>query len=82
MTILQLYTGGGISLSPLNGDGRYLSDYVRLIADDGKMLTNGERTALCLDVLVNDASNWTEIDAPAEEIDDSEAVEILLGGAS
>lgn len=39
----------------------------RLIADEGKVLTNGTINASCVDVLKDKADEWTEIDAPAEE---------------
>ena len=54
--------------------------FVRLYAGEGKALTNdgGATVWNCIDV--QSADGWTEIDAP-EEIDDSEALEILLGGA-
>ena len=56
-------------------------NFVRLYADEGKALTNdgGETVWNCIDV--QSADGWTEIDAP-EEIEDSEALEILLGGAA
>lgn len=82
MTTRTLYTGGGVSLSPVYADGRTESAYVRLVADDGKALQKGEIVSTCVDVLADDVSNWTEIDAPADDpdLDDSEALSILLGG--
>ncbi|MBO4543242.1 MAG: hypothetical protein J5725_08700 [Bacteroidales bacterium] len=82
MRTITLYTGGGVSLSPVYADGRTVSNYVRLVADDGKMLTNGERELFCADVLAADVGNWTEIAAPIEDDDipDDEALSILLGG--
>ena len=64
------------------GNGEEL-DFIRLIADEGKALTNdgGETVWNCVDV--ESADGWTEIDAPEvdEDIDDSEALDIILGGA-
>lgn len=80
MTQINLYTGGGVSLSPLNGEGRYLSDYVRLVAGEGKALTNGTVIFKCIDVLATDASNWTEIDEPGQELTPEEALYVILGG--
>lgn len=54
----------------------------QLIADDGKVLKKGDVIAVTVHLGVNDsAGNWTEIDAPEEQITDSEALEIITGGA-
>lgn len=72
---------GGVSVSPTLPDG--IADYelrYRLIADDGKAMTDGEVTAQCVDTATPDA--WTEIDAPADEDEDAqyaEAGRILMG---
>ena len=53
-----------------------------LTADNGKVLKKGDVIALTVYLGVNDsAGNWTEIDKPDEEIPDSEALEIITGGA-
>ena len=53
-----------------------------LIADDGKVLKKGDVIAVTVHLGVNDsAGNWTEIDKPDEEISDTEALEIITGGA-
>ena len=82
MTKIILYTGNGVSLSPVYADGRRKSAYVRLAADDGKALQKGEIVSTCVDVLADDMSNWVEIDAPAreDELTDAEALAIILGG--
>lgn len=67
MIIKQLYTGNGVSLSPIDAEGRKLSAYVRLVAEDGMAITNGSTVATCADVLATDAPNWTDCEAPAEE---------------
>lgn len=52
------------------------------MADEGKALKKGDVVAVTVHLGVNDsAGNWTEIDAPGEEISDSEALEIITGGA-
>ena len=54
----------------------------QLIADDGKVLKKGDVIAVTVHLGVNDnAGNWVEIDAPEEQITDSEALEIITGGA-
>ena len=53
-----------------------------LTADDGKVLQKGDVIAVTVYLGVNDsAGNWMEIDKPDEEISDSEALEIIAGGA-
>ena len=54
----------------------------QLIADDGKVLQKGDTIAKIVYLGINDsADNWLEIDEPEEEISDSEALEIITGGA-
>lgn len=65
-----LYTGGGVSLSPVNAGGRTLSKYVRLIADGNMAITNGVTVTTCVDVLKTDVGNWTDCELPAEEAED------------
>ena len=53
-----------------------------LTADNGKVLKKGDVIAVTVYLGVNDsAENWVEIDAPEEQISDSEALEIITGGA-
>ena len=62
MTQITLYTGGGVSLSPVYVDGRTESEYVRLVADAGMMLVKNGKTAFCIDVLNTDVNGWNEIE--------------------
>ena len=65
------------------GDGTEI-DYVRLTADEGKVLTDGAFEWNCVDVLPEDVDKWNEIDAPVledDEISDTEALNIITGGA-
>ena len=57
---------GGITVSPVKPEGEY-TELVRLIADDGKVLTNGETVTPCVDT--DTAEGWWEIDAPPDEED-------------
>lgn len=61
------------------GDGTKRSR-INLVADSGKLLTSdgGEMVYTCVDV--DSVIGWTEIDAPAEEISDTEALQIITGG--
>lgn len=53
---------------------------INLLAGDGKLLTNdgGVTTYTCVDVDTTDG--WSEIDAPGEEISDTDALQIITGG--
>lgn len=62
-----LYTGNGVSLSPVYAEGRTESHYVRLIADDGRAITNGETVTVCVDVLKTETDKWADCDLPPEE---------------
>ena len=42
-------------------DAKYYPMY-RLIADEGKILTDGELKVKSIDIFVEDLSKWTEID--------------------
>lgn len=63
------------------GDGTKRSR-INLVADSGKLLTSdgGATTYTCVDV--DSVTGWTEIDAPGEEISDTEALRIITGGAA
>lgn len=63
------------------GNGMTINGNI-LTADDGKVLQKGDVIAVTVHLGVNDsAGNWTEIDKSDEEISDSEALEIITGGA-
>lgn len=42
-------------------------DMVRLIADEGKELVNGDMRATCVDTFADRAEEWTEVDRVEEE---------------
>lgn len=67
-----LYTGNGVSLSPVWAEGRTASKYVRLIADDGRALTDGVTVTVCVDVLATAAGNWVDCELP--EVEETEEV--------
>lgn len=54
---------GGVTVSPIKPNVKY-TEMVRLIADEGKILTDGTNTTTCTDV--SSAEGWTEIDAPKD----------------
>lgn len=70
MQIIKLYRyvrpDGGVTISPNKPDVEY-TEMVRLVADDGKILTNGSEETSCLDIVNPDG--WQEIDyvEPVEE---------------
>lgn len=55
---------GGKTVTPVKPEGEY-TELVRLIADEGKALTNAETVTPCIDT--DTAEGWWEIDAPPEE---------------
>lgn len=67
MQIITLYKyerdGGGITVSPEKPDKPYTLMY-RIVADEGKILTNGETMTPCVDV--DSTDGWDEIGAPKE----------------
>ena len=60
---LYRYTGrNGIITSLVHlEDAKYYPMY-RLIADEGKVLTNGELKVKSIDIFAEDLSKWTEIE--------------------
>ena len=54
---------GGYSVSPNRPEGEY-ETRVRLIADEGKALTDGNVVTECADAM--SADGWWEIDAPGD----------------
>ena len=73
---------GGVTVSPEQPDeGTAYELRYRLIADEGLSLTNGEVFTQCTDTATPDA--WREVVGgdDTEEISDTAALNILLGGA-
>lgn len=64
-------TEGGVTVSPVKPNAEY-TELFRLIADEGCTLTDGVNYAECVDT--DDPEAWEE------DLSDSEALEILLGG--
>jgi hypothetical protein len=73
MEVITLYRyerePGKITVSPIKPNAEYTEMY-RLIADEGKILTDGEIETGCIDV--HSTEGWTEIDAPEEETEETE----------
>ena len=70
MQIKTLYrykrADGGITVTPEKPEGIEFSEKLRLIADEGKMLTtDGENLSPCVDV--DDVAGWYEVDSPEEK---------------
>lgn len=55
---------GGINISPIKPDTEHTTLH-RLIADEGKILTDGETLTSVIDTYTPEV--WTEIDAPEPE---------------
>ena len=65
MIIKKLYRyereGGGVSVSPYMPTGKPYTYLIRLVADEGKVLTDGTTVTPCVDVEKIDG--WVEIEA-------------------
>lgn len=60
---LYRYVGrNGIITSLVHLDDAKFYPMYRLIADEGKMLTDGELKVKSIDIFAEDLSKWTEID--------------------
>lgn len=60
---LYRYTGrNGIITSLVHLEDAKFFPMYRLIADEGKVLTNGEVTLKSIDIFAEDLGKWTEID--------------------
>ena len=65
---IYVYQGeGGIVTSFVKIPKTEYTEKIRLIADSGKFLTNGERKVRTIEVLPNEKMGWTEIDATEED---------------
>lgn len=71
MQAITLYrykrANGGITVSPIKPEREY-TEKVRLVADEGKALTNGEVITTCVDT--DTAEGWWETDNPEKEPDE------------
>lgn len=56
---------GGVTTSPVKPDGVDYDLRYRLIADDGKAITDDTTVAACIDV--SSLDGWTEIDDPGDD---------------
>lgn len=76
MQTIKLYRyereGGGMTVSPVMPDCEY-TNLFRLVADEGKALTDGENLTFCVDT--DSVDGWHEVDAPDEETDEPIPVE-------
>lgn len=68
---------GGLTVSPVKPDAAY-TELVRLVADEGCILTNGTTTTACVDTDNPDA--WTEVTELSELEEKAAAYDILMGG--
>ena len=72
---------GGVTTSPVMPDSISYDLRYRLIADEGKALTDGATVTTCTDT--DDPTRWTEIDDPGELSETEQkamAYDILTGG--
>lgn len=64
---------GGITNSPVKPDAADYAVKYRLIADEGKTLTDGTTVTGCVDT--DSPDGWTEIDAPEDRHDEARTTE-------
>lgn len=80
MQIIKLYKyereGGGITVSPHKPEGECV-EMCRIVADEGKVLKKDDIETPCIDV--ESTEGWEEVAIP-EEISDTEALAIIMGG--
>lgn len=65
MTKEKIYTYLGVNgtiTSPVYLEGIYSVKKIRLIADEGKILSDGNKRISSITVQEDEISNWTEID--------------------
>ena len=60
---------GGVTVSPIKPDTEY-TEMFRLVADEGKVLVNGDITTTCTDVVSTEG--WEEIDDVENEATDAD----------
>lgn len=63
----QLYTTEAAYLTEHPGENCTISLFVRLIAEEGKAITDGETVTVCVDVLKENVPLWTDCEMPPEE---------------
>lgn len=81
MKKLTLYKNGS-SVGPTEANGATTYG-VRLIADEGNVLKNGDKTVYVIDIYDGTEADWTEVTAPITEWTEAELAQagrILLGG--
>lgn len=73
MTVIDLYKykreDGGITVSPEKPTGADYTKMVRLIADAGALLTNGETLTPCVDV--ENADGWYEVGEDGKSLNEA-----------
>ena len=69
MQVIKLYKytrkNGGVTVSPNKPEGE-CSEMFRLVADEGKLITNGSTQTTCADV--ETVEGWYEVDGTTQEI--------------
>lgn len=63
-----LYKGNNIYFTTQNVTGMSEANYIRLTADEGKAITDGENVTQVADVSKENANNWADCEKPNDEI--------------
>ena len=72
MQIINLYkyerADGGVTVSPINPYPKTFRPMYRIVADEGKVLTNGIIETTCADIETDDFFNWREVEDTQEQV--------------
>ena len=85
MQKINLYryeTNGRVTITPNQKNEQDLPSRLRLIADEGNVLTNGELSVPARDVLLEEVDIWSEVvqEEPQSDIElKAQAYDILMG---
>lgn len=65
MTQIKYYRylgNNGVIETPIELPGVYHTNFLRIVADEGKILTDGEIKVYSINISENDLDKWTEVD--------------------
>lgn len=66
-TIDKILNDDGETYTPAIPPNSQYTTLLRLVADEGKAVTNGTIVAGVIDIETDDLPNWSEVDAPIDE---------------
>ena len=66
MNVNTLWTGNGVSFSPIYYDGMTDSGFVRITAANGMAITDGNTVTICVDRPCSEADRWEDCEKDEE----------------